>query len=151
MGFWISGRLWEVVAHERWSHLELQLYLGCSYVFFIETLFALFFSTVWIKCYFRPQGLVFFVMKDSRVTFKGKTSPGGRSIKGRGRGRREKSERAKEQDLGAFPSLPSPSPLFRRLLLRSRKRSCFKIDGFGVRRIRTFPFSSDLTRLRLRR
>ena len=76
--------------------MDVQLYLGRSYVFFTETLFALFFSTVWIKCYFRPQGLVFFVMKDSRVTFKGKTSPGGRSIKGRGRGRREKSERAKE-------------------------------------------------------
>ena len=109
------------------------------------------FQAVWITCYFRPQGLVFFVMKDSRVTFKGKTSPGGRSINGRRRGRREKSERAKEQDLGAFPSLPSPSPLFRRLPLRSRKRSCIKIDGIGVRRIRTFPFSSDLTRLRLRR
>ena len=50
-------------------------------------------------------------MKDSRVPFKGKTSPGGRSIKGRGRRGREKSERAKEQELGAFPSLPSPSPL----------------------------------------
>ena len=151
MGFWISSRLWEVVAYERWSHLEVQLYLGRSYLFFTETLFALFFSTVWIKCYFRPQGLVFFVMKDSRVTFKGKTSPGGRSINGRGRGRREKSERAKEQDLGTFPSLPSPSPLFRRLPLRSRKRSCIKVDGIGVRRIRTFPFSSYSIRLRLRR
>ena len=48
-------------------------------------------------CYFRTQGLVLFVMKDSKVTFKGKTSPGGRGVKGRGGGdRREKRERAKE-------------------------------------------------------
>ena len=44
-------------------------------------------------------------MKDSRVPFKGKTSPGGRSIKGRGRRGREKSERAKEQELGASDSV----------------------------------------------
>ena len=61
-------------------------------------------------------------MKDSRVTFKGKTSLGGRSIRGRGRRGREKRKRAKEQELGAFPSLHSPSPLFRPLPLRSRKR-----------------------------
>ena len=24
--FWIGGRLWEVVADERWSHMEGQLY-----------------------------------------------------------------------------------------------------------------------------
>ena len=59
---------------------------SCSYLFFTETVFALFFSTVWIKCYFRPQGLVSFVMKDSRVTFKGKTSPGGRKRKSEGTG-----------------------------------------------------------------
>ena len=50
-------------------------------------------------CYFRTQGLVLFVMKDSKVTFKGKTSPGGRGVKGRrggGGDRREKRERAKE-------------------------------------------------------
>ena len=49
-------------------------------------------------CYFRTQGLVLFVMKDSKVTFKGKTSPGGRGVKRRGGGgdRREKRERAKE-------------------------------------------------------
>ena len=46
LGFWISGRLLEVVAYERWLHLEVQMYLGCSYLFFTETLFALFFSTV---------------------------------------------------------------------------------------------------------
>ena len=25
--FWIGGRLWEMVAYERWSHMEVQLYL----------------------------------------------------------------------------------------------------------------------------
>ena len=25
--FWIGGRLWEVVAYERWSHQEVRLYL----------------------------------------------------------------------------------------------------------------------------
>ena len=25
--FWIGGRLWAVVADERWSHMEVQLYL----------------------------------------------------------------------------------------------------------------------------
>ena len=25
--FWIGGRLWEVVAYERWSPMEVQLYL----------------------------------------------------------------------------------------------------------------------------
>ena len=24
--FWIGGRLWEVVAYKRWSHMEVQLY-----------------------------------------------------------------------------------------------------------------------------
>ena len=24
--FWIGGRLWEVVAYERWSYMEVQLY-----------------------------------------------------------------------------------------------------------------------------
>ena len=24
---WIGGRLWEVVAYERWSHMEVRLYL----------------------------------------------------------------------------------------------------------------------------
>ena len=95
LGFWIRGHLWEVVAYERWSHLEVQLYLGCSYLFLTETSFTLFsvLSGLSVSLY-RPQGLVFFVMKDSRLTFKGKTIPGGGSIKERGRGRREKSERA---------------------------------------------------------
>ena len=108
-------------------------------------------------CYFRTQ-LVSFVMKDSKVTFKGKTSPGGRGVKGRGgieeknaKGRRNIKKEQKEQGLGAFPSLPSPSPLFRLLPLRSRKRSCSKIGGIRVRRIRVFPFSTDSIRLRLRR
>ena len=105
-------------------------------------------------CYFRTQGLVLFVMKDSKVTFKGKTSPGGRGVKGRGGGIEEKNERErakeqKEHGLGAF--LPSPSPLFTLLPLRSRKRSCSKIGGIRVRRIRMFPFSTDSIRLRLRR
>ena len=26
--FWISGRLWQVVAYERWSHMEVRLYKG---------------------------------------------------------------------------------------------------------------------------
>ena len=26
LGFWIGGRLWEVVAYERWSHMEVRLY-----------------------------------------------------------------------------------------------------------------------------
>ena len=25
--FWMRGRLWEVVAYERWSHMEVRLYL----------------------------------------------------------------------------------------------------------------------------
>ena len=25
--FWTGGRLWEAVAYERWSHMEVQLYL----------------------------------------------------------------------------------------------------------------------------
>ena len=25
--FWLGGRLWEVVAYERWSHNEVRLYL----------------------------------------------------------------------------------------------------------------------------
>ena len=25
--FWIGGRLWEVVAYKRWSHMEGRLYL----------------------------------------------------------------------------------------------------------------------------
>ena len=29
--FWIGGRLWEVVANERWSHLEVRLYLNSSF------------------------------------------------------------------------------------------------------------------------
>ena len=106
-------------------------------------------------CYFRTQ-LVSFVMKDSKVTFKGKTSPGGRGVKGRGgieeknaKGRRNIKKEQKEKGLGAF--LPSPSPLFRLLPLRSRKRSCSKIGGIRVRRIRVFPFSTDSIRLRLRR
>ena len=28
--FWIGGRLWEVVARERWSHMEVRLYLRAS-------------------------------------------------------------------------------------------------------------------------
>ena len=24
--FWIGGRLWEVIAYERWSHMEVRLY-----------------------------------------------------------------------------------------------------------------------------
>ena len=108
-------------------------------------------------CYFRTQGLVLFVMKDSKVTFKGKTSPGGRGVKGRGggieeknaKGRRNIKKEQKEHGLGAF--LPSPSPLFRLLPLRSRKRSCSKIGGIRVRIIRMFPFSTDSIRLRLRR
>ena len=24
--FWIGGRLWEAVAHKRWSHMEVRLY-----------------------------------------------------------------------------------------------------------------------------
>ena len=97
-----------MVAYERWSHLEVQLHLGCSYLFFTETLFALFFSTVWIKCYFRPQGLVFFVMKDSRVTFKGKTSPGGRSIKGRGGVEEKKAKERRNRIWEPFPLSPVP-------------------------------------------
>ena len=29
--FWIGGRLWEVVAYERWSHMDVRVYmtLGC--------------------------------------------------------------------------------------------------------------------------
>ena len=26
--FWIGGRLWELVAYERWSHMEVRLYLN---------------------------------------------------------------------------------------------------------------------------
>ena len=26
--FWIGGRLWEVVAYERWSHMEVRLYVS---------------------------------------------------------------------------------------------------------------------------
>ena len=30
LAFWIGGRLWEVVAYERWSHMEVQLYMYFS-------------------------------------------------------------------------------------------------------------------------
>ena len=30
--FWIAGRLWEMVAYERWSHMEVRLYLFLSRV-----------------------------------------------------------------------------------------------------------------------
>ena len=28
--FWIGGRLWEVIAYERWSHMEVRLYSRTS-------------------------------------------------------------------------------------------------------------------------
>ena len=30
IGVWIGGRLWEVVAYERWSHMEVRLYYFVS-------------------------------------------------------------------------------------------------------------------------
>ena len=100
-------------------------------------------------CYFRTQGLVLFVMKDSKVRWQGRKGEGGGIEEKNAKGRRNIKKEQKEHGLGAF--LPSPSPLFRLLPLRSRKRSCSKIGGIRVRRIRMFPFSTDSIRLRLRR
>ena len=30
LAFWIGGRLWEVVTYERWSHMEVRLYVLLS-------------------------------------------------------------------------------------------------------------------------
>ena len=35
--FWIGGRLWEVVAYERWSHMEVRLYLLSENIKFLLT------------------------------------------------------------------------------------------------------------------
>ena len=80
---------------DKWSlmgggSLREMVELGGSTVFRLFLLiFRHYFSVLPGSSFF-----VLFVMKNGRVTFKGKTSPGERSIKGRGRGRREKSERA---------------------------------------------------------
>ena len=40
--FWIAGRLWEVVAYEKWSHMEVAHYTTCFIVwnFKLETLYS---------------------------------------------------------------------------------------------------------------
>ena len=49
--FWIAGRLWEVVAYEKWSHMEVAHYVTCLIVwnFKLETLYS--FVSYLIKAY----------------------------------------------------------------------------------------------------
>ena len=34
---WIGGRLWETIAYERWSHMEVLLYFDMEPIIYIDT------------------------------------------------------------------------------------------------------------------
>ena len=35
--FWIGGHLWETIAYERWSHMEVLLYFDMEPIIYIDT------------------------------------------------------------------------------------------------------------------
>ena len=39
--FWVGGRLWEMLAYKRWSHVEVQLYYYYYYIIIIIIIITL--------------------------------------------------------------------------------------------------------------